>query len=111
MGTMLASEVPRRNSLPRHDGGMDNDEAGRKLRSVRDDFPPISDRRITLILVKPDPEVPARFGVSPAHKRELLEAAKEGDELVAVWSGAKESHAFKVTPESAKLWAASLVAF
>ncbi len=90
---------------------MKIDEAGRKLRTVRDDFPPISDKRITLILVKPDPETLARFAVSPVHKRELFEAAEEGDELVAVWSGAKESHAFKVTPEAAKHWAASLVSF
>lgn len=77
-------------------------EAGRTLRHVRDDFPPISDKRITLILVRPGHE--ARFGTSPAHKRELLEAVQEEDELVAVWNGKQESHVFEVLPEVAARW-------
>ncbi len=88
---------------------MGTNEAGRKLRHVEDDFLPISDRRLTLILFRPGE--PARFGTSPVHKRRLLESAQENDELVVVWSGKRESHVFEVLPEIAALWEASLVAF
>lgn len=93
---------------PRHDEGMEIDVVGRKLRRVKDDFLPIQDQRITLILVRPGEA--ARFGTTPAHKRELLGAIQEGDELVAVWSGKRESHAFEVLPEVAARWQADLTA-
>lgn len=71
-----------------------------------DDFPPISDQQLTLILFRPGE--PARFGTSRLHKRELFESVQGEDELVVIWSGKRESHAFEVLPEVAARWEASL---
>ena len=112
MRTILAPGVSGRNfgsGSAGHDGGMELESAGRKLRHVRDDFLPISDQRLTLILVRPGE--PARFGTTAVHKRELFEATQEGDELLVVWAGKRESHVFEVLPEMAALWEASLVSF
>lgn len=81
---------------------------GRKLRTIREDFPPIHDPRITLILFG---ELWApRFATTRGAKLQLLDALPEDPKasLVAVWTGAKESHAFDVTDEIASRWVAML---
>ena len=106
---IFAPEVPRRNFASAERsmmGGMELEDAGRKLRHVRDDFPPISDRRLTMILVRP--KEPARFGTSSDHKLELLQTVRLGDELLVVWAGKRESHVFEVLPDVAARWEKNL---
>lgn len=81
---------------------------GRKLRTIRDDFPPIRDRKITLILF--GTEYHPRFATTAGAKLELLDAVVDDPlgRIVAVWSGKVESHAFDVTDEIAARWVMEL---
>lgn len=83
---------------------------GRKLRTIRDDFPPIHDRKITLILF--GTEYHPRFATTAGAKLELLDSVVEDPlgKIVAVWSGKFESHAFDVTDEIAARWVMELSA-
>lgn len=76
----------------------------RKLRHVGDDFPPIGDRRITLISGAPPPR--SGFAVQPAAKLEMLRGKAY---LIAVWSGKRESHAFEVLPATREAWILELL--
>lgn len=84
---------------------------GRALRTARlGDFPHVAQPGVTLVLTTCDADVPSRFAVTAAHKRELLEAVVEypAGEILAVWTGSYESHVFKVTEDVIAHWLAEL---
>lgn len=81
---------------------------GRKLRTIREDFPHPASEGVTLILFTTLYE--PRFATTARAKVELLDGVVEDPHgrLVAVWTGSKQSHAFAVTDEIAAEWLASL---
>ena len=73
----------------------------RKTRHVGDQFPPVTDTKVTLIRVRPSERT--MFAVDPAGKKELLASLTPEDELLAVWSG-KTSHVFDVPDVPLSRW-------
>jgi hypothetical protein len=76
------------------------------LRTLGDNFPPIKDRMVTLILIAHD-KITQAFTV--ADKREMLRCLGQDDTLLAVWTGQWHSDAFGVSSEVLDGWKQDLL--
>ena len=77
-----------------------------KPRKISRSFPDITDNLVTLILVPRDGE-PA-YGTKPEAKKEVLAAYKDGDTMLATWTGKYSSDCFAVTDNVRDDWSREL---